>query len=85
MNLKQINPDGDEEAARAKLVSGKYYLCGYVSSGDHPITWEVYHWNHRAFYPQHGGAPIDADETEMLLGVGIVLELPNTYVDAIKL
>jgi len=41
MNLKQINVNGGENG-QEQLVSGKKYLCGYVSSGDHPIAWDVF-------------------------------------------
>ncbi len=87
MNLKQINHDGDRDSSREKLVDGKNYLCGYVSSGDHPIQWVIYRWRYGGFWNEAEPSykPIDEDELDSLLCPGIILELPDTYVEATKL
>lgn len=75
LQLKQIdNP--------RQLVWNRKYLCGAITSGDHPIQWSVYKCSgNNSFADPDTHKVIPDDETEMLFDVGVVYELPQTYYD----
>jgi len=101
MNLKEIHmstPDSlydpnseydfNLEWLQSQLSNKMLYLVGRVSSGDHPIDWDIMEWSYNTFrytglLAKHGD--IDEEELEGIVGSGIVLELPPTASDADKL
>jgi hypothetical protein len=63
-----------------QIVCEQLYLCGPVTSGDHPIEWVVYRGRHRRLWYDdgHNKGMIPADEQDALFSVGVVYYLPAT-------
>jgi hypothetical protein len=63
-----------------QLICNQLYLCGPVTSGDHPIEWVVYRGSHRRLWYDdgHNKGMIPEDEQDALFSIGVVYHLPET-------
>lgn len=83
MRLESINPE-QYASHHVKLITGKHYLCGYHTGGDHPVSWVVLQWD-GDFLRHENCTPLDDEECDGLLVGGLVFELPHDYFDVLAL
>jgi hypothetical protein len=68
-----------------KEFSEGVYLVGHITSGDHPIQWGVYFYEHGAFHDKNSpcgcGRRIDPDDGEIDYESDLIYSLPKTHND----